>query len=467
MEKFYQITRSLLRNYNKIRSKSQRKYFCLAPFSTLFFTEYGEILPCYYNKNIVFGKYPETDPLDAWFGDKMETLRTHIRNNNLAFGCQDCYDYLTKKNYYSVGAWKYDYLPATSGKFPLSLDFQISNMCNLSCIMCNGEFSKTVRQKRERKSEYQNPYDDTFVEKIKPLLPHLKEAAFTGGEVFLIKIYYDIWDAIYEINPSVRISVTTNGTILNTRVKSYLEKMDFNITMSLDSVQKETFEKIRRFSVFEKVIENLDYFTDYTRRRKTLLTVKICPMRQNRTELPEIINFLNTRNISFLFNNVVFPPYCALWNLPSGEIHDTVRMLEAQKFQAHTSIQEENISRVKNLILQLKNWHENAVEFEKKYPDIETKTSADLCRMIVASVNEYLAASPMIADTSYHGMNYNKMFSDLMGIVKDEFVLKNAFTYFFRMPVSRLIAEFNVRNMDKIVERTIQAGQLFPPEPEK
>jgi len=329
--KSYRIDKDLLKNYNKIREKSKRKFFCLAPFSTIFFTEYGEILPCYYNKNIVFGKYPEDDPLDAWFGNKMETLRERILKSDLSYGCQDCYNYLIQNNYYSAGAWKYDYLPINKGKYPISLDFQISNICNLSCIMCNGEYSKTVRQKREMKEVYDNPYDDSFVTKIRPLIPHLKEAAFTGGEVFLIKIYYDIWDAIIEINPDIRISITTNGTILNSRVKEYLEKLDFNITISLDSVYKENFEQIRRFSDFDKFIQNFEYFVDYTRRKKTLFTVKICPMRQNSHELPDIIRYLNSKNVSFLFNNVIFPPYCALWNLPSKKLKSIISLLELQK----------------------------------------------------------------------------------------------------------------------------------------
>jgi len=62
-------------------------------------------------------------------------------------------------------------------------------------------------------------------------------------------------------------------------------------------------------------------------------------------------------------------------------------------------------------------------------------------------------------------MNYEKMFADVMHIVKDKIILKNAFLYFYRMPVSRLVAEFNIRNMDKIVERTVQAGLTAPLEP--
>ena len=463
-KKYKSINKRIIKEYNLIREKNKRSLLCHAPFSTLFFTEYGEILPCYYNKNIVFGNYPDNTPEEAWFGKKMNTIREHIKHNDLSYGCQDCQLYLKLGNYYSVGAWKYDYLPVNKGKYPISIDFQISNICNLACIMCNGEYSMTVRQKREKKKEYTNPYDDSFIKKIENFIPHLKEAAFTGGEVFLIKQYFDIWDKIAEINPSVRISITTNGTILNELVKSYLEKLDLNITISLDSVHKENFENIRRFSNFEKVMENLYFYTEYTRRKGTLLTVKICPLRQNWHELPEIIDFLNKKNISFLFNNVIFPPYCSLWNLPSNELNKIAAYLENQSYITENSNRKKNIDRVYNLINQIKNWEKKSKELEKIYPNLKLKSVSELYDLIISSIRAYLLKNPCISENTEYGRQIEEVFNKLITQIKNENILKNAFIYYFQMPVQRLLGEFNIRNIEKIIERTIQAGCTEPPE---
>lgn len=459
----YKLNKTQLKNYNQIRSKEKRKVLCNAPFSTLLFTEYGEMIPCYYNKNIVFGKYPNDAPMEIWSGEKMEFLRKQIKENNLSFGCQDCFHYIESGNYYSTGAWKYDYLPLNKLKYPVSLDFQISNICNLACIMCNGEYSQMVRQLREKKDKYVNPYDDTFVEKIKPLLPYIKEAAFTGGEVFLIKIYYKIWDAIAEINPNVRISITTNGTILNSRVKEYFEKLDFNITISLDSVNKESFEKIRRFSNFDKYLEHFDYFLGYTKRKKTIFTVKICPMRQNWREIPDIVNFLNCKDVLFQFNNVIFPPYVALWNLHSHELKGIISYLNNQNYQEQTFIQKENKKRVENLIKQLVKWQEEALTFEHKYPDIYSKNYEEISHLLLQSIQNYFNENKELISVNSFGITYETMFYELMSKIKSTELLKNAFLYYFRMPVSRFVSEFNIRDMEKIIERTIQAGHTEPP----
>lgn len=460
--KYNSLNKNKLKEYNNIRSRNKRSHLCLAPFSTLFFTEFGEILPCYYNKSIVFGNYSDTTFEEAWFGPQMEKLRDHIKHNDLSFGCQDCKLYFDQGNYYSMGSWKYDYLPINKTKYPISIDFQISNICNLSCIMCNGEYSQTVRKSREQKDVFKNPYDSSIIEKLTPFLPHLKEAAFTGGEVFLIKLYYDIWDKIIEVNPNIRISITTNGTILNSRVKSYLEKLDFNITISLDSVHKDNFEKIRIFSKFETVIKNLEYYHEYTLRKGTIFTVKICPMRQNWNEIPDIINFLNNKNIPFLFNNVIIPAYTSLWNLSSEELKIIADHIEKPIYKGDSVICKTNNDRVKNLISQIRNWQIASAERENKYPDLKFKTPLELLQLIITSILDFLSSNPDMYDKIEYGNKMKNIFNEIFEKISDEEILKNALVFYFEMPVHRLINEFNIRNIEKIINLTKQIGLTEP-----
>jgi hypothetical protein len=135
-----------------------------------------------------------------------------------------------------------------------------------------------------------------------------------------------------------------------------------------------------------------------------------------------------------------------------------------ENFEAETPVQKDNVERVTNLIRQIRNWHVQAVEFETKHPDISDKSAEELYKMLTESIQNYLASNPSIQDTSFYGIDYSKMFAEVMDMIKDKEIVRNAFLYYYRMPVSRLVAEFNIRNMDKIVERTIQAGQAVPPQ---
>ena len=45
-------------------------------------------------------------------------------------------------------------------------------------------------------------------------------------------------------------------------------------------------------------------------------------MQQNWNDIPELISYLNDLNIPAIFNNVLFPPYCSLWNLNHEKLNE-------------------------------------------------------------------------------------------------------------------------------------------------
>ena len=118
-----------------------------------------------------------------------------------------------------------------------------SRIPNLECIMCYGNFSSSIRKNREKLPSTPTVYDEKFLESLDPIIPDLKYVKFLGGEPFLINIYYEVWERIIECNPNCLIDVQTNGTILNDRVKDILERGNFRIGVSLDSLKKETYER--------------------------------------------------------------------------------------------------------------------------------------------------------------------------------------------------------------------------------
>ena len=112
-------------------------------------------------------------------------------------------------------------------------NFELSNICNLECVMCNGDYSSLIRKNREKRDELAIPYDEKFLLQLEEYIPFLEEVKFYGGEPFLIELYYGIWEKIIRLNPAVRISVQTNATVLNRRVNEVLSKTNFHINVSL------------------------------------------------------------------------------------------------------------------------------------------------------------------------------------------------------------------------------------------
>jgi len=149
--------------------------------------------------------------------------------------------------------------------YPIRLEFELSNKCNLECAMCSGVFSSSIRANREGKPPLPQMYDSNFVEQLKPFIPHLKQAKFLGGEPFLIDIYYDIWELFIKSNPSCEIIITTNGTVFTNKVQRVLENLNCQIIVSLDSVTKDTYEGIRVNAVMERTLDHLDKFMSLNR----------------------------------------------------------------------------------------------------------------------------------------------------------------------------------------------------------
>ena len=180
-------------------------------------------------------------------------LRRYMKGMDLPKGCEICYAQFESRNFSGLRARLYDHLaeelyPERDGRFlpmPKVMEFEISNVCNLECAMCSGYWSSAIRANREKLPPLKSPYDEDFVKQLEAFIPHLQEAKFLGGEPFLIKTYYQIWDLIIRLNPGIAVSITTNGTILNPRIKEMLEHLRVWIVMSMIRWTRKIMNSIR------------------------------------------------------------------------------------------------------------------------------------------------------------------------------------------------------------------------------
>ena len=232
--------------------------------------------------------------------------------------------------------------------------------------MCTGYFSSLIRKNREKLPSIPSPYEDTFVEQLVPFLPNLKDAKFLGGEPFLIPIYYKIWEKIAEHNPNINVHITTNGTVLNQRVKSILEKLNCGIVMSIDSIEKDTYEKIRVNGRLETVMKNFEYFLEYTRRKKTWLTFAVCPITTNWKEMPGMVEFCNRKGINIFFNTVFQPFELSLRSKSQNELEEIIHCYKQQKLPVENYLERQNRDCFLDLTNQLNKWLSDKNAFKEK-----------------------------------------------------------------------------------------------------
>ena len=357
-----EITAEIKQAYSNHRELGAQPYACYAPLKNMYFGHHGNVAACCYNRSHILGNYPTQTVKDIWFGGKADELRRSLKAYNFSMGCQECMKQLVAGNFDGSKAKQFDTQRMNENKFPSLMEFELENTCNLECIMCSGDYSSLIRTKREGRAELPKPYDDEFIRQLEEFIPHLEATTFYGGEPFLIPVYYKIWDKIIELNPAVRISVQTNGTTLNNRVKEILQKTNFQINVSLDSLNKERYEDIRRNSHFETVMSNLNYFHSYCRERNTFFGVSVCLMQQNWFEAPDFIRFCNELDAPVYFHTVITPDYASLKQLSSEKLLEIYGLLEKELhgFPEDTAVRKKNKKHYHDFILQLLEWSKKA-----------------------------------------------------------------------------------------------------------
>ncbi len=319
-----------LKKYYRIRKINRKESFCYAPFVSLYFSFNGNIFPCHNNNTWPLGNISKQSILEIWNSQNIKTYRKHLKKNQLnEIGCLQCSKDLNLGNYHAINALRYDYWSIFKDQpMPTVMGFRFSDVCNLKCVMClSNSFTRGCNV-----NDPAMVYDDSFFKQMELFIPHLKYTFFLGGDPFIEPLNYTLWEMITKTNPECKISVQTNGTILNDRIKNILQKGNFDINVSIDSVNKSLFESIRVNSDFDKVLENIEFFRNYCSIKKTLFSSCFTPMRMNWQEIPDFIRIYNKTNNAVWFNKYYFPARYGLWTLSSKSLSEIISILSAEHF---------------------------------------------------------------------------------------------------------------------------------------
>lgn len=378
-----------LKEYGFSRNTGPSSTVCHAPERSIYFGFGGKVVPCCFNREYIYGIYPEQSVTQIIHGEKRKALQKALENQDFSLGCKHCLELINAGNYEGVEARLYDGLKSNKNWYPSEMIFELDNTCNLECIMCEGQFSSAILKNREHKLYKPGPYDDAFVEQIKPYLSKLEVAKFMGGEPFLIKIHYKIWDAILDINPHCIINLQTNGTVFNEKIESLLKRGRFQIGVSIDSLQKEKFETIRKNAVFENVMDNLDKYIAAGRKSGHYIHISVCPMQQNRYEIPDIVRFCNNKNV-FIYFNTVYTEGFDLRELDHNKLKNLVQHYQKamESLPTGTYIQQRNLKFFKSLTSQIHAWwQEKKAEYDR-YLKTKTTSRDDLHALLAGKLHD-------------------------------------------------------------------------------
>jgi hypothetical protein len=405
------IDESLLRDYQATRPPEvDRSVLCHAPFTSMNFDQYGRARVCCYNWRAVLGTWPETSIAAMWSGAQATALRRSFLERTESTGCDLCFDQLRARNFEGTLMRGFDWLGLSGGyrpelepHAPRIMEFELSNTCNLECVQCQAKWSSLIRRNRDHLPPLPMPYDETFVDQLEPYLPSLVAARFLGGEPMLIRLYHLIWERIRTVNPSILVSITTNGTVIPERAFAALADLRSNICLSIDSLDPVNYARIREHGSLDVVLANFERWHRYASERGTAVSISVCPMSYNWRDLPEFLRFSERHGAPLYFNTVVRPWAASLAGLPHEELDDVVALFTQHQPAAGTV----NASAWAGVIHQVASWRDTRRELDGRFsgliPSVRgaarsqasalNRKDGDSCELVADAVARLVASS--------------------------------------------------------------------------
>lgn len=272
---------------------------CKAPLTAALIDTNKGVRPCCAYDNTYLGNLKTESLTSIINNDEWKKLKQQMYNQEWPGPCLSC------KEREDVSGWSVRQL-FTDNRFDVTgweeekltyLEFNGSNICNLSCLHCNAGFSSRwvtenkkataiwqtyERVKREnmswfdaviqytddergRSTKMHLPNPELILSNLKELdLKNLRTINFKGGEPFLNSETTAILDYLDQQNilSQVSISISSNGTYVNKETIELLKKCKFiNLYLSIDGIG-ELFNYIRygdaKFEDVEPTIAKLN-----------------------------------------------------------------------------------------------------------------------------------------------------------------------------------------------------------------
>ncbi len=187
---------------------------------------------------------------------------------------------------------------------PENIAVPATQNCNLQCIMCNNKHTGMSGPKisvEEAKLLF-GSLADKDVNFGRPKLLDM-----TSGEPTLNQNLGPIYRLFKDIFPDAKISLISNATLpIRGRVREAFDLAD-RIGLSIDGATKETYERIRKGSVYENVVRNIKDVVELKKQNSHYETFQLLfvAMDQNIHELPAMVRLTHSLGVPGLFVQAV------------------------------------------------------------------------------------------------------------------------------------------------------------------
>jgi radical SAM protein with 4Fe4S-binding SPASM domain len=288
--------------------KSDKRIYCHYPYTSIFVLSDGSVLPCCFSDPI--GNLNENDIKTIWNSEDAQKMRYYLFQGNMEkAGCSRCgfrgrRDIETYPRSVQFGQAKsiieniqvqkkeYEQGKGLLLSFPSYAVIQITEACNLRCVMCFQDRSSGNKR-----------LSDEHLNKVFSIQSTFDEIQFTGGEPFVskrFKNFLEKFDAVL----GQKFSCTTNATLLKP-FQPLLEKLvRLHLGMSVDGATQKTYESIRVGAKWEETVSNVTWVAEQRNKRRpywdsTRLAYVI--QKSNYEEIPRFVEWAKKLEMPVMF----------------------------------------------------------------------------------------------------------------------------------------------------------------------
>lgn len=180
---------------------------------------------------------------------------------------------------------------------PHALIIDTTLLCNNSCSFCwrsnFPEYLKEKNKKIKQKSMPFNIYKKIIDDACQYRSIHWLSLCGPMGEPMMNDRIEDFFEYAYKKNHFAQIVINTNGLAIHKRDISRLLNSIHEFSISVDSIQPETYEKIHGHSNLKQVIENIKSLVEYKKNNGSVakIVVRFTENKLNKGQIDEFIEY--------------------------------------------------------------------------------------------------------------------------------------------------------------------------------
>lgn len=311
----------------------KNKTFCIKPWTSSVIRTNGDIAMCCSSNEPRLYNLKNSTLSEYWNSSQLKEVREKMLNGEKVDSCQYCYmqenagivsprqkandEYKVLEQYADKILAHYQYPKS----LPVELEVQLTNLCNLKCLMCNEYDSSSVATEHKilKISDVDNKeyaVQDTEIEEIKNWLnTQPRMLNLRGGEPLMVPEIKELllWALEKNLLNNTEVHITTNATNLNQEWLEILSKIPkLRIMVSVDAVGQ-LGEYIRFNSHWDTVADNIKTLSKIP---KINLIVHATIQNLNILHVDKLISWAQDNNYYLSIYILVTPEMFKLSNLP-------------------------------------------------------------------------------------------------------------------------------------------------------